>query len=138
MKAFISRLVIFLIPMGIGLTACTDDYIEPRYDERDRVVGYYDVEEYSETYHDVSYYSIRILKSGYYNEIYLDNFYASDIRVYAVLEYGRIRIPFQVVDGFEVEGSGTVYGNEIRFNYRVKDRYTNSYTDFCETKAWLD
>ena len=127
-----------VIPMGMMITSCTVDNVEPRYDERDRLVGYYEVEEYSDTYRDFTYYTMRISKSPYYNEIYLDNFYAANIRVRAVLEYDRIRIPFQIVDGYEVDGTGTFYGSEINFTYRVKDRYSNSYTDFCETRAWPD
>ena len=69
------------------------------------------------------------------NEIYLNNFYAAGISVRATLDYNQIYIPFQVLDGYEVEGTGTVYGNEINFTYRVKDLYSNSYADFCETIA---
>src|SRR5688572_11989974 len=127
------RLILLFVPVVL-LTSCYFEEVQPRYDDRDRIVGYYDVEEYSETYHDITYYSMKISKSGYYNEIYLNNFYAADIRVYATVDYNTIRIPFQVVDGYEVEGTGTVYGSEINFNYRVKDLYSNSYTDFCETK----
>lgn len=126
------------LPIAIGITGCTVDYVEPRYDERDRIVGYYDVEEFSETYNDITYYSMRISKSGYSREIYLHNFYAADIRIYAVLEFDKIRIPFQVVDGYEVEGVGTIYGSEIQLSYRVKDRYSNTATDFCKTTARMD
>jgi hypothetical protein len=33
---------------------------------------------------------------------------------------------------------GTIYGNEIEWSYRVKDRYSDSHTDFCETLARFD
>jgi hypothetical protein len=111
-------------------------YDEPRYDSRDRIIGRYDVEEYSETYNHYTEYSIYILKSGYRREIYIDNFYAANIRIYANLDYDRITIPYQIVNGYEIEGAGTVYGSSISMRYRVKDTYTNSYTDFCETNAW--
>ncbi len=109
---------------------------EPRFDSRDRIIGHYDVEEYSETYNQYTTYSIYIRKTGYSREIYIDNFYAADIRVYAFLDYDRITIPYQIINGYEVEGSGTVYRSSISMHYRVKDTYGNSYSDFCETQAW--
>lgn len=128
-----------LLPIAIValiFTSCDYYDVEPRYDARDRVVGRYDVEEYSETYHQYASYSIYVRKTGYSRDIYIDNFYASNIRVFAYLDYDRITIPYQIVDGYEVEGTGTVYGSSINLHYRVKDTYTNSYTDFCETDAW--
>jgi hypothetical protein len=119
-------------------SACTEYYYEPRYDPRDRLVGRYEVEEYSETYSDITYYSLRISKSGYDHEIYLSNFYAMDLQVYAILSHGKITIPFQIVDGYEIEGVGSVYDNELILNYRVKDRYNNAPADFCEMNAWLE
>ena len=119
------------------LVSSCDVYVpEPRYDARYKVIGRYDVEEYSETYNQVTAYSIHLGKSGYNREIYIDDFYASNIRVYVYLDYDRITIPFQIVNGYEVEGAGTVHGNSISMHYRVKDAYTNSYADFCETDAW--
>jgi hypothetical protein len=118
--------------------ACTVETVEPRYDPRDKIVGYYEVEEFSKTYNDITHYSIHIYKSGYYGEVFLDNFYAADLRVYAILDYDRITIPFQIVDGYEIDGAGSIHGNELDLNYRVKDRYNNSRTDYCETTAWFD
>lgn len=133
MKTFVTLCLI-----ALSLSACTIETVEPRFDPRDRVVGRYEAEEYSETYHDFTYYSLHITKSGYSHEIRLDNFYAADISVYAVLDQDRITIPFQVKDGYEIEGVGTVYGNEIDLHYSVRDRYNGSRTDFCETKLWLE
>jgi hypothetical protein len=117
-------------------SSCTFYDVEPRYDSRDKFVGYYDVEEYSETYNDITFYDMRISKSGYEREIYLHNFYAADIRVYATVAFDEIRIPFQVVDGYEIEGSGTLYRNELNLTYRVNDLYDDSISDYCETVAW--
>jgi hypothetical protein len=125
-----------IVLIALIVSACDVYVAEPRYDTRDKVIGRYDVEEYSETYNQISAYSIYVRKSGYNREIYINNFYASNIRVYAYLDYDRITIPFQIVDGYEVEGAGTVYGSSLSMHYRVKDTYTNSYTDFCATDAW--
>lgn len=124
--------------LALFVSSCYVETVEPRYDPRDRVLGYYDVEEYSQTYNDYTYYSMRISKSGYDREVYLHNFYAVDIDVYAVLDYDKITIPFQIVDGYEIEGVGTVYGNELNFNYSVRDRRSNTRKDFCETIARFD
>lgn len=117
-------------------TSCTFYDVEPRYDSRDKFVGYYDVEEYSEKYNETTYYEMRISRSRYNNEVYIDNFYASDIRVYATVTFNDIRIPFQIVDGYEIEGSGTLYHDELNLTYRVKDTYDYSMADYCETVAW--
>ena len=127
-------LYLFLL---IGLSSCEVYFMEPRYSERDRIVGQYEVEEYSETYNDYTRYSIWIDKSNSYsNQVYIDNFYGSDIRVCASISYDKITIHRQVVDGFEIEGVGTVYGDEIEFSYSVKDIYSGARTDFCEATAW--
>jgi hypothetical protein len=132
------RLIVFVLPL-VFLSACDINIIEPRYDSRDNVIGYYDVEEYSETYNDMTYYSLRISKSTHSNrEIYLHNFYAIDIRVYATLDYDKIRIPYQVVDGYEVEGVGTLNGSELTLSYRIKDLRSYTSSDFCESVARRD
>jgi hypothetical protein len=133
------RLLLFVFPVAF-LSSCIIENVDPlySYDTRDRIVGYYEVTERSETYNSTTYYSLRISKSHYSNEIYLNNFYAAGITVRATFNNNHIHIPFQVLDGYEVEGAGTVYGNEIDFTYRVKDLYTNSYADFCETTAVFD
>ena len=132
---YMKRLLPILL-VALIATSCDVYYAEPRYDARDKVIGRYDVEEFSETYNQITAYSIYVRKSGYHREIYIDNFYASNIRVYAYLDYDRITIPFQIVDGYEVEGAGTIYGSSLSLHYRVKDTFTNSYSDFCETEAW--
>ncbi len=117
-------------------TSCTFYDVEPRYDHRDKFTGYYDVEEYSETYGDYTYYEMRISNSPHDREIYLNNFYAADIRVYAIVSFDDLRIPYQVVDGYEIEGTGTLYHGELNLSYRVKDLYNHSVSDYCETVAW--
>jgi hypothetical protein len=127
-------LYLFLL---IGLSSCELYYIDPAYTGRDRIVGQYDVKEYSETYNDYTHYSIWIDKSNQYsNQFYIDNFYGSDIRVYASISYDKITINRQVIDGYEIEGVGTVYGDEIEFSYSVRDMVTGTHTDFCKATAW--
>ena len=129
------KLILFTV-LIVFASSCTFYDVEPRYDSREKFLGYYDVEEFSETYNDVTYYEMRISKSRYDREIYLDNFYAADLRVYATVSFDNIRIPFQIVDGYEIEGSGTLHRDELNLSYRVKDIYDNSIADYCETVAW--
>lgn len=129
------KLILFAV-LIVFASSCTFYDVEPRYDSREKFLGYYDVEEFSETYNDVTYYEMRISKSRYDREIYLDNFYAADLRVYATVTFDDIRIPFQIVDGYEIEGSGTLHRDELNLTYRVKDIYDNSTADYCETVAW--
>jgi hypothetical protein len=121
------------------MAACDVTVVEPRYDYRDNVIGYYNIEEYSQTYGDYTYYSLRIVKDGYSgNSIYLNNFYGADIRVRAYLDNGRIRIPYQVVNDYEVEGSGTLQGHDLSLSYYVRDLYNHAPKDFCDTWANRD
>lgn len=123
----------------IPLAGCDITVVEPRYDNRDRMVGYYDVEEYSNTYGDFTYYSMHLTKLGSAgDEIRLSNFYSADISVLAYVRYDKITIPFQMVKGYEIEGVGTFHGGTIDFNYSVKDIYQDTRTDFCETQAWIE
>src|SRR5689334_966936 len=86
-------LYLFLL---IGLSSCEFYYVEPVYSERDRLVGRYDVEEYSDTYNEYTHFSIWIDKSSQYsNQFYIDNFYGADIRVWASISYDHITIPRQ-------------------------------------------
>lgn len=131
MKNLVSFSLLILL-----VASCSDHDAEPRYDSRDKFVGYYDVEEFSEVYRDITYYEMRITRSRYEREIYLDNFYDAGIRVYAIVRFNDITIPLQEVHGFEVEGSGSLYHDELNLRYRVKDLYDHSISDYCETVAW--
>lgn len=131
--------VLTLAAVLIGLSACDVYVVEPRYDARDKFTGYYDVEEYSNTYHDYTYYSIDIYKNTYASrEVYISNFYAANIKVYAYVDYDRITIPYQVTNGYEIEGTGTLSGSQLHLTYSVNDLASHTYTDFCDTHAWLE
>jgi hypothetical protein len=121
----------------IGLSGCEFYYYDPVYDSRERVIGRYDVEEYSETFNDYTSFSVWIERSNNYSdEVWIDNFYAVNISVRAVINYDKLTIPRQVVNGYEVEGVGTIYASSISLSYRVKDLYNNSRTDFLEANAY--
>lgn len=129
------RLVFFALL--IGLSGCEFYYYEPVYDSRDRIIGRYDVEEYSETFNDYTSFTVWIERSNNYtDEVWIDNFYAVNISVRAVINYDKLTIPRQVVNGYEVEGVGTIYASRISLSYRVKDLYNNTRTDFLEATAY--
>ena len=130
-KVIIASLVL------ITLASCEFNYFEPPYDYRQRVTGYYAVEEYSETYNDYHYYSLDITTSGTSGHgLYLNNFYDEGLCVYARLDGDKVTIPLQEVNGYEIEGVGTLHSADLSLNYRIKDLYNNTRTDFCET--WGD
>lgn len=116
--------------------ACDVYVVEPRYDARDRIVGKFYADEYSQTFNDYATYTFHISKSLYnYDEISIDNLYGSGIRVRAYVYSSKITIPYQVVNGYEIEGTGTVYGNDLSLFYSIRDLYQNVPTDFCDVNA---
>lgn len=127
-----------IIIVALVATACDIYVVEPRYDKRDSILGRYSVEEYSETYNDYTSYTFWIEKSYAYDEIRISNFYAADISVIAYVDYDKITIPLQVVNGFEIEGTGTIYASKLHLSYSVRDKYQNAPTDFCQTDAWFE
>lgn len=124
--------------MLLGLASCDFYYHDPVYDSRDRIIGRYEMEEFSETFNDHTHYDIWIDRSGSYDGIWIDNFYGVNIRVRATYSYDKIIIKRQIVNGYEVEGVGTVYGSRIAFSYRVKDLYKTYPTDFLDGTAYKD
>ncbi len=121
----------------IGLSACDFHYYDTEYDSRDRIIGRYDMEEYSETFNDYTRYTLWIERSDRSaNAIWLENFYAVNIRVRATVSYDKFSIARQTVIGYVVDGVGTVYGSRISFSYRVKDVYSNYRTDFVDGTAY--
>jgi hypothetical protein len=126
--------VIMLAAMLVVLS-CDVIIVEPQYDVRTQLVGSYWVEEYSKTYDVYTGYSIWLSKGGGQSSIYLDNFYDADISVRGEVSNNKVFIPWQVVDGYEIEGVGTLYGTTLSLSYRVRDTYYNTLTDFCESEA---
>ncbi|MFZ5971021.1 MAG: hypothetical protein ACOYXA_05475 [Bacteroidota bacterium] len=129
---------ISMLWVALLLFGCEVMVVEPIADPRDEVVGWYEVEEYSETYNVYTDYAIRITKAGNGSDVYLHNFYGIELRVIGEVRNNKIFIPWQLVEGYEVEGIGTIQGTGIRFHFNVTDRYSDGPTDFCEAEAWLD
>lgn len=125
----------FIVLASVVFSACEIIVVDPNYDRRQRVLGNYDVTEYSETYNRTYYYGFRIDPSYESDGVVISNFYDVDISVYAYVDYNKLTIPSQVVEGFEVQGVGTIRGDKITLSYHVTDLYKHSYTDFCVATA---
>jgi hypothetical protein len=130
MKAIIPLVLLF------ALSACNLYVVEPRYDARDRIIGHYSVDEYSQTYDDYAYYGIHIYAGHGRDGIFIDNLYGTGVRVKAYVSYDHITIPFQIVSGFEFEGTGTIHGHALDLNYSVYDLYQGGPVDFLDADAW--
>lgn len=128
---------ILVIASSLLLLSCDILVIEPQYDERDRIAGSYLMKEYSQTYNEYARFNVYVRKTGsvYSNNVIIENFYNTNADVWAEMVGDKIYISRQVVNGYEIEGVGTVYYDEIRFNYSVKDLFYNRPVDFCESKA---
>lgn len=121
--------------MALVLGSCELVVIEPVYDPRNQRTGSYEVEEYSETGNSTYRYSMRLSKAGNY-ELWLNNFYDAGIQVRAELNGDKIFIPWQMHDGYEIEGVGTFYGDNLSLSYKVRDTYNQYRSDFCKAEAW--
>jgi hypothetical protein len=131
---------LLLLLVLISLASCDVYYLdnERPYRSRDRIIGSHYAEEYSETYHEYFEYSVFISSGSRSNEVYIENLYIDGLAIYATVSYDAITIPFQVIDGYEIEGAGTIYDDQISLNYYVRDRYEGTRKDFCEATLWRD
>lgn len=131
----------FLLLLALVALASCDVYMidsERPYRSRDRIIGSHATEEYSQTYQEYYVYDVWISAGNRSNEVYLENLYIDGLSVYATVSYDAITIPYQVIDGYEIEGAGTIYTDQIELNYYVRDRYENTVKDFCEATLWRD
>jgi hypothetical protein len=132
MKTFIAS------AFGLMLLTSCDLYMveEPyRHDYRDDIVGHYHLDEYSETYHEYTYYAVTITEGYGRREINIRNFYGLGRDVTAYVDGHTITIPFQVINGYEIEGDGQLIYDKLDLHYSVTDRYDDSPTDFCDTEG---
>ncbi len=132
-----------LLISGIAILSSCDITIidEGPFDPRDIYLGRYEVEEYSETYDVITRYRMRVLKDAdpYSNVIYLRNFYAVDIEVFAEIIDERINIPRQVAGGYIVQGTGRYEYGDVRLSYSVEDGLSEiGVADFCNTVLFRD
>jgi hypothetical protein len=131
----------FLLLIALVALASCDVYVvdaERPYRSRDRIIGSHYNEEYSQTYREYYEYDVWISSGVRSNEVYIENLYTNGLSVYATVSFDAITIPYQIIDGYEIEGAGTIYSDQITLNYYVRDRYSNTVKDFCEATLWND
>ena len=110
---------------------------DPFVDERDLFVGNYQVEEYSQITEQHYTYSMTIRKSCCNSrEIKISNFYGVGISVKAIVNNNRLTIPLQMVDGFEVDGTGKMSFGKLALTYVVRDLNGRPvFTDFFDAEG---
>jgi hypothetical protein len=107
--------------------------VEEVYSPASRLVGSYEVDEWSETLAAQAYFDIFIHDDPYSADIiYINNFYDSGIEVWAKVNGSRVYIPLQTAGPYEIEGNGTYYNGELNIDYSVLDLYSHiGFTDYC-------
>ena len=115
-------ILIFLALLGAA-TSCQIVFEEPYY--RKDLDGTFRVEEYSEQENLVFHYNVHLRRSSVnHRRVLITNLYETGLVVRGELynEEDKIRIPYQVIEGFAFEGVGNVYGeDEISISYSVRD-----------------
>ena len=127
---------LLFIVLGAVLASCEIIVVDPDYDQVNLPDGAYRVEEYSQTYNQNFHYSVWINQLGGSSVLYIDNFYDQEITVRAEVIGRRLYIRKQYVDGYEIEGSGTIWGSKIQLDYSINDVYSHRPTDFCEATLY--
>ena len=140
-NTFLQRYILLLFVLLAGILVSCEIAFEDVFDQRDLVIGAYDIDEYSETEGLSFNYNLDIYKSArYYNSVIIYNLYDSGSEVIAnIYDNGRkIKIPRQIIDGREFEGAGTLYGSgELSLTYTVHFINSNNYfVDFLNASGW--
>ena len=134
--------LILLISAVAMFSSCDVILIDEQpFDPRDIYLGRYQAEEYSQTFDVLTNYRMRILKDGdpFSNVIYIRNFYAVDIEVFAEIIGERINIPRQESGGYIVQGSGRYEFGDVHLSYSVEDALSQSgIADFCNTVLYRE
>jgi hypothetical protein len=127
---------LFFIAFAVALASCEIIVVDSDYDQVNLADGVYQVEEYSQTYNQNFQYSVWINQLGGSSVLYIDNFYDQEITVKAEVIGRKLYIRKQYVDGYEIEGSGTIWGSKIQLDYSIYDVYSHKPTDYCEATLY--
>ena len=125
------------IAFAVVLASCEIIVVDSDYDQVNLVSGVYQLEEYSQTYNQNFQYTVWVSQSGGDSRIlYIDNFYDQEITVRAEVIGRKLYIRKQYVDGYEIEGIGTIWGSKIQLDYSINDVYSNRPTDYCQATLY--
>ncbi len=91
-------------------------------DARSKFIGRYEVEEYSlETYSSREDYEVNIIRdTGSQSLVIISNFYNYDVDIYARVDGNDIFVEEEVRNIFKFNGSGTLSGSVLTFEYTVR------------------
>jgi hypothetical protein len=133
------KLLFFLTFTSI-MTACEFIYVEDTgTDNIFRLTGTYRVDEYSRKYQNYYQYSIWVSRSNHSHCVRIDNVYDEGMSVEASVYGTTIEIPYQIVNGFAIEGTGYWNTDHINLNYTIVDTYSPySRKDFCDLSGWRE
>lgn len=136
-KQLLLSAIILLALSSCQLTVVEEPHVV-HVDVRDRFLGVFDIEEYSETFDMYNYYHVDIVAlHGEPGSVILRNFYGAGIDVIADVEGNHLYIPQQDVGGFHVEGEGSISGNRLELSYYVHDHLAHhDITDYCLSVGW--
>lgn len=137
-KVIMKKKLLGLSLLLLLMSSCDVVYVEEPIDARNLFTGRFEVEEYSETLDQTTIYNMRVSKENnvYSNLIFLENFYAADIDVFAEVYGDEIKIPRQKTNGYIIQGVGHLEYGDIVMTYSVEDLYSNGFVDFCNTVAY--
>lgn len=122
-----------LLFFGILFFSACQIIVEERVNFADFYTGTYEADEWSESMAIQSYFNIYIYADRFDRDIvYIDNFYNADMEIYAEINGYKLRIPRQIAGYYEVEGIGSLNGDQLTMDYSVRDidNYSN-YIDYC-------
>lgn len=113
---------IFVILGIILLSGCELLYEEEPDDNIDQIVGFYEVDEWSETLGAQSFFEISVYRNSTRSgKLYFENFYNAGIEVFGEVNGYKIQIPLQQVGRYEIEGMGSFYDGELTMTYSVQN-----------------
>lgn len=117
MKAFTLKTILLAATLAIILSSCE----KTEYDERNRFVGRYNVEEYySAPLNSFANFESRIKKSETHDdEIIITNFYDTGYEVFAIVTGSKIYIDPQTIGIYTFEGLGSLSNNVLTIGYDV-------------------
>ena len=135
MKRLVPIILIAVVTFSCDVVIVEQPYIDPR----DKFLGHYEIDEYSQTLDWHTIYYVDVLKSGgeYGNDIFISNFYDIGVQVRAEVHGSKLVIPWQVRGRYEIEGSGVINGNRLDLVYTVHELdCCNPFTDYCDAIGW--
>jgi hypothetical protein len=117
MKTFKNKIAVVAFTIAVALSSCTTEDLN--FDDRDDFTGTWLCQEEG-TISGISSYTVSISKSQTDSvTIFISNFYGlgNQYSARATVDGNTLAIPAQLVNNFNITGSGTLNGSQINLNY---------------------